>query len=237
MLIMVKKMEQITENIIAYIHTDYNEKFGIPRQSGLAPSVQGRIVFQPEFRDPEAVRGLEGFSHIWLIWGFSQSKSMDWSPTIRPPRLGGTKSVGVFASRSPFRPNPLALSVARIVSIAEDTKEGPVIIISGTDLMDGTPIYDIKPYVPYSDSIPDALDGFATPDMKHLDVVISEEIRKRIPEEKLEALIGILSLDPRPAYQHDPGRTYGFVFAGMEIRFHVENETTVVVSEVMPAKA
>lgn len=226
----------LTIRPVAYIHTDFPTKFGIPRQADLVPELRGKIVFTEEFRKPGILKGLQGFSHIWLIWGFSQSKSTDWSPTIRPPRLGGTKSVGVFASRSPFRPNPLALSVARIVSIAEDAKEGPVIIISGTDLMDGTPIYDIKPYVPYSDSIPDALDGFATPDMKHLDVVISEEIRKRIPEEKLEALIGILSLDPRPAYQHDPGRTYGFVFAGMEIRFHVENETTVVVSEVMPAK-
>ena len=181
MLILVKKMNQVTENIIAYIHTDYNEKFGIPRQSGLAPSVQGRIVFQPEYRDPEAVRGLEGFSHIWLIWEFSENRGKAWSPTVRPPRLGGNRRMGVFATRSPFRPNPIGLSCVKLTEVLPDDPDGPVILVQGPDLMDGTPILDIKPYSPYADSIPDAASGFlADASDLQVRVVIPKEIRRTL---------------------------------------------------------
>ena len=183
MLILVKKMNQVTENIIAYIHTDYNEKFGIPRQSGLAPSVQGRIVFQPEYRDPEAVRGLEGFSHIWLIWEFSENRGKAWSPTVRPPRLGGNRRMGVFATRSPFRPNPIGLSCVELSEVRLDDPEGPVIVVQGPDLLDGTPILDIKPYIPYADSIPDASSGFlADASDLQVRVVIPEEVRTILGE-------------------------------------------------------
>ena len=220
---MVKKMEQITEIIIAYIHTDYNEKFGIPRQSGLAPSVQGRIVFQPEFRDPEAVRGLEGFSHIWLIWEFSENRGKAWSPTVRPPRLGGNRRMGVFATRSPFRPNPIGLSCVELVSV-----EGTELVIAGADLVDGTPIFDIKPYVPYADAHPEALAGFAPDPGATLRVDFPPEKLAQIPPAKREALRGVLANDPRPRYQRDPERVYTLSFAGFEVSFTVRDETLTV---------
>lgn len=231
MLIMVKKMEQITENIIAYIHTDYNEKFGIPRQSGLAPSVQGRIVFQPEFRDPEAVRGLEGFSHIWLIWEFSENRGKAWSPTVRPPRLGGNRRMGVFATRSPFRPNPIGLSCVALSEVRLDDPEGPVIVVQGPDLLDGTPILDIKPYIPYADSIPDASSGFlADASDLQVRVVIPEEVRTILGEDLTAKVEDVLKNDPRPTYQNDPDRVYGVLFGGYNITFHVEENVLHVLT-------
>ena len=231
MLIMVKKMEQITENIIAYIHTDYNEKFGIPRQSGLAPSVQGRIVFEPEFRDPEAVRGLEGFSHIWLIWEFSENRGKAWSPTVRPPRLGGNRRMGVFATRSPFRPNPIGLSCVALSEVRLDDPEGPVIVVQGPDLLDGTPILDIKPYIPYADSIPDASSGFlADASDLQVRVVIPEEVRTILGEDLTAKVEDVLKNDPRPTYQNDPDRVYGVLFGGYNITFHVEENVLHVLT-------
>ena len=231
MLIMVKKMEQITENIIAYIHTDYNEKFGIPRQSGLAPSVQGRIVFEPEFRDPEAVRGLEGFSHIWLIWEFSENRGKAWSPTVRPPRLGGNRRMGVFATRSPFRPNPIGLSCVELSEVRLDDPEGPVIVVQGPDLLDGTPILDIKPYIPYADSIPDASSGFlADASDLQVRVVIPEEVRTILGEDLTAKVEDVLKNDPRPTYQNDPDRVYGVLFGGYNITFHVEEDVLHVLT-------
>lgn len=224
-------MKQVTENIIAYIHTDYNEKFGIPRQSGLAPSVQGRIVFQPEYRDPEAVRGLEGFSHIWLIWEFSENRGKAWSPTVRPPRLGGNRRMGVFATRSPFRPNPIGLSCVKISGVLLDDPEGPVILVQGPDLMDGTPILDIKPYIPYADSVPDASCGFLS-DASDLQVrvVIPKEVRSILGEDLTAKVEDVLKNDPRPTYQNDPGRTYGVLFGGYNITFHVEEDVLHVLT-------
>lgn len=231
MLTLVKKMEQVTENIIAYIHTDYNEKFGIPRQSGLAPSVQGRIVFQPEYRDPEAVRGLEGFSHIWLIWEFSENRGKAWSPTVRPPRLGGNRRMGVFATRSPFRPNPIGLSCVKISEVLLDDPEGPVILVQGPDLMDGTPILDIKPYIPYADSVPDASCGFLS-DASDLQVrvVIPEDVLETLGEDLAEKVSDVLKNDPRPTYQNDPGRVYGVLFGGYNITFYVEEDVLHVLT-------
>ena len=231
MLILVKKMNQVTENIIAYIHTDYNEKFGIPRQSGLAPSVQGRIVFQPEFRDPEAVRGLEGFSHIWLIWEFSENRGKAWSPTVRPPRLGGNRRMGVFATRSPFRPNPIGLSCVALSEVRLDDPEGPVIVVQGPDLLDGTPILDIKPYIPYADSIPDASSGFlADASDLQVRVVIPEEVRTILGEDLTAKVEDVLKNDPRPTYQNDPDRVYGVLFGGYNITFHVEENVLHVLT-------
>ena len=231
MLILVKKMNQVTENIIAYIHTDYNEKFGIPRQSGLAPSVQGRIVFQPEYRDPEAVRGLEGFSHIWLIWEFSENRGKAWSPTVRPPRLGGNRRMGVFATRSPFRPNPIGLSCGKLTGVRPDDPDGPVILVQGPDLMDGTPILDIKPYIPYADSIPDAASGFlADASDLQVRVVIPEEVRTILGEDLTAKVEDVLKNDPRPTYQNDPDRVYGVLFGGYNITFHVEEDVLHVLT-------
>ena len=230
MLIMVKKMEQITENIIAYIHTDYNEKFGIPRQSGLAPSVQGRIVFEPEFRDPEAVRGLEGFSHIWLIWEFSENRGKAWSPTVRPPRLGGNRRMGVFATRSPFRPNPIGLSCVELSEVRLDDPEGPVIVVQGPDLLDGTPILDIKPYIPYADSIPDASSGFlADASDLQVRVVIPDNIREILGERLTNEVSDVLKNDPRPTYQKDSDRVYGVLFGGYNITFTVQEDVLTVI--------
>lgn len=231
MLILVKKMNQVTENIIAYIHTDYNEKFGIPRQSGLAPSVQGRIVFQPEYRDPEAVRGLEGFSHIWLIWEFSENRGKAWSPTVRPPRLGGNRRMGVFATRSPFRPNPIGLSCVKLTEVLPDDPDGPVILVQGPDLMDGTPILDIKPYIPYADSIPDAASGFlADASDLQVRVVIPEEVRTILGEDLTAKVEDVLKNDPRPTYQNDPDRVYGVLFGGYNITFHVKEDVLHVLT-------
>lgn len=215
-----------TLKVIARIKSDFATKFGIPRQSGLAPSLRAKIVFEKEFQSPEALVGLENFSHIWLIWGFSEAKREEWSPTVRPPRLGGNRKVGVFATRSPFRPNSLALSAVKIEKI-----ENGEIFITGADLMDGTPVYDIKPYLPAVDSITSATDLFDKVAEKNpLKVEIPPEFTGKIPAEKIEALKEILSLDPRPAYQNDPSRIYGFQFAGCEIKFKVEEKTLTVVS-------
>ena len=228
--------EVISLRIIARMRSDFPEKFGIPRQSGLVPALRATVVFEPGYRNPEALRGLEGFSHIWLIWQFSQSAREGWSPTVRPPRLGGNVRMGVFATRSPIRPNPLGLSVVRLEAIRQTEDLGYVLEVSGADLMDGTPILDIKPYVPYSDSLPDAAGGFAAPKPgPALDVVIPQPLLERIPADKREALIGVLSQDPRPRYHSDPDRVYGFTFAHMEVRFTVRDDT-LTVQELEPAQ-
>jgi len=208
---------------IARIHTDFPTKFGIPRQSGIIASLQGRIVFEPEYRNAEAVRGLEEFSHIWLIWEFSEAVRDEWSPTVRPPRLGGNVRKGVFATRSPFRPNPIGLSSVKLERVEIDPKLGPVLHVSGADLMDGTPIYDIKPYIAYTDSHPDAVSGFASKPAEYLlKVDFPEELLQVIPETQRESLIEVLAHDPRPQYHDDPERMYGMLFGGLEIKFKVE---------------
>ena len=223
---------------IARIHTDFPEKFGIPRQSGLAPALQGRIVFEPAYRNADALRGLEDFSHIWLVWEFSAnvrrgaSSDVEWQPTVRPPRLGGNAHLGVFATRSPFRPNPLGLSCVEISAIRPDTPEGPVIYVRGADLMDGTPIYDIKPYIVYADSRPDASCGYVDNlSDRRLEVVYEPHVIDAVKDKEImRSLTEVLSLDPRPAYQNDPHREYGLSFAGMNVRFEVMGQTLTVVS-------
>lgn len=214
---------------IAVIRTDFAEKFGIPRQSGLVEELEAKIIFEPKYRDRSALKGLEGYSHIWLIWGFSEARRDSWSPTVRPPRLGGEKRVGVFATRSPFRPNSMGLSCVRIERIEWDTTEGSAIIVRGADMLDKTPIYDIKPFLPYADNHLDAKGGFAELFADYgLEVTIPEKWEKEIPKGKLSAIRGVLSQDPRPSYQNDPKRIYGMEFAGMNIRFRVDgNELTV----------
>lgn len=220
-------MEQM--KIIARIHTDFKTKFGIPRQSGVVEELRGEIVFEPEFRNADAVRGLDEWSHIWLIWQFSENLREDFSPTVRPPRLGGNTHVGVFATRSPFRPNAIGLSCVKLDSIELDGEKGPVLHVSGVDLMDGTPIFDIKPYLPYADCHPDATGGFTDKtEFETLDLVIPEEIEKKVPSDKLGALKGVLQNDPRPRYHNDADRVYGFEFAGFEIRFKVSGNTLTV---------
>ena len=229
-------METVPMKIIARIHNDFPSKFGIPRQSGLVEALKARVVFEPDFRSPEAVRGLEGFSHIWLIWQFSQAVREDWSPTVRPPRLGGNARMGVFATRSPFRPNPIALSAVRLAGIDFDAR-GPVLRIRGADLMDGTPILDIKPYIPYADAHPDARGGFASaPPEDLLEVEIPPQWLEKVPPHRREALRGVLAQDPRPRYQEDPQRVYGFGFAGLEVRFRVEDGRAIV-EEILPGSA
>ena len=214
---------------IARIHSDFSTKFGVPRQSGLVDSLEATVVFESEFRNPDALRGLEGFSHIWLVWVFDQAVRKDWSPTVRPPRLGGNTRMGVFATRSPFRPNPIALSCVKLAGIEETVDHGTVLRILGADLMDGTPILDIKPYIPYADSHPEALGGFASvPAGETLEVIIPPELLERVPENRQEALRGVLAQDPRPHYQEDPERVYGFGFAGMEVKFSVEGKRLTV---------
>ena len=209
--------------VIAHIHTDFPTKFGIPRQSGIIASLQGKIVFEPEYRIPEAVRGLEDFSHIWLLWEFSEAVRDNWSPTVRPPRLGGNVRKGVFATRSPFRPNPIGLSSVRLEKVDIEPNLGPVLYVSGADLMDGTPIYDIKPYIAYTDSHPDAVSGFAsTPAEYLLDVDFPEVLLQQVPEKQKESLIDVLAHDPRPQYQDDPKRVYGMEFGEMEVKFKVD---------------
>lgn len=217
--------------IIARIHTDFPEKFGIPRQSGVVAELKGKIVFEPAYRNPDCIRGLEEFSHIWLIWLFSKNLDDDnkskWSPTVRPPRLGGNERKGVFATRSPFRPNPLGLSAVKIEKIVKESDEGPVIYVTGADMVDGTPIFDIKPYIPYADSIPGAKGGFTdSTEYRTLSVVwdTSEDEIAEIPEDIRNSLQKILSNDPRPHYQNDSERLYGMSFAGYEIKFNVEGE-------------
>lgn len=216
-------MSQI--NPIAHIHTDFPEKFGIPRQSGLVEELEGWIVMETEFRNQEAFRGLEGFTHIWLIWQFSGSLCKAWSPTVRPPRLGGNRRMGVFATRSPFRPNSLGLSVVRLTKIDLAHPEyGPVLYVAGADLMDGTPIFDIKPYVPHADCKSDAEGGFSDKVRDYrLKTEIAQEHLQQLPEGKREALRKVLEEDPRPAYQRDPERVYGFPFSGFEIKFTVKD--------------
>ena len=223
------KSEELLIRPIAHIHCDFKEKFGIPRQSGLIDSARAKIVFLPEYRNPDALRGLDGYTHLWLLWQFSEAVRSEWSPTVRPPRLGGNKRMGVFASRSPFRPNPIGLSSVKIVSIDLNTSKGPIIEVAGADLLDGTPIYDIKPYLAYTDSHPDAASGFAlTSDAPKLDVEISEEILKKIPADLHQSVIDILAEDPRPGYQDDPSRIYTMQYATLEICFKVEGSTLTV---------
>ena len=214
---------------IARIQSDFPDKFGIPRQSGLVEELKARIIFEPEYRVPEAVRGLEEFSHLWLIWEFSRAVRQDWSPTVRPPRLGGNKRMGVFATRSPFRPNPVGLSCVKLERVEPNETLGPVLHVLGADLMDGTPIYDIKPYLPYADCRPEAVGGFAgeRPEGR-LRVDIPEPWLSMVPEEDRAALTGVLAQDPRPAYQRDPERVYGFSFGALEVKFQVVEDRLMV---------
>lgn len=227
--------EAIPMRVIAHIHNDFPTKFGIPRQSGLADTLLSQIIFTPPYRRPEALRGLSDFSHLWLLWQFSEAVRADWSPTVRPPRLGGNRRMGVFATRSPFRPNPIGLSAVRLLQVSEVTPAGPVLTVAGADLMDGTPILDIKPYLAYADAIPDAAGGFAeavprTP----LAVDFPPALLEKIPPEKQAGLLAVLAGDPRPAYQADPARVYGFRFGGWEIKFTVAG-TRLAVASVEPA--
>ncbi len=215
---------------IARIHTDFPTKFGIPRQSGIIASLQATIVFEPEYRNPDAVRGLEDFSHIWLLWQFSEVVRDNWSPTVRPPRLGGNVRKGVFATRSPFRPNPIGLSSVKLEKVEIDPKFGPILHVSGADLMDGTPIYDIKPYIAYTDSHPEAVSGFATTPAEFLlEVSFPESLLQKVPESQRKSLTDVLAHDPRPQYQDDPDRIYGMAFGGMEVKFKVEERLLTVV--------
>ena len=215
---------------IAYIKNDFSSKFGVPRQPGLVPEVVSTIVFEPEYRVPEALRGLEGYSHLWVIWQFHQAQRDGWSPTVRPPRLGGNTRVGVFATRSPFRPNPIGLSVVRLVAVERDERLGTVLRVSGADMVDGTPVLDIKPYLPYADCIPDATGGFTQEvGKRQVRVECPEPWLGMVPPDKRDALLGVLRQDPRPAYQHDPERVYGFGFAGLEVRFRVDGDVLTVV--------
>ncbi|MCI9026762.1 MAG: tRNA (N6-threonylcarbamoyladenosine(37)-N6)-methyltransferase TrmO [Lawsonibacter sp.] len=212
---------------IAHIRSDFSEKFGIPRQSGLVEELSATVVFEPEYRDISALQGLDGFSHLWLIWEFSKVRG--WSPTVRPPRLGGNRRMGVFATRSPFRPNPLGLSCVRLREIRRDRALGPVLIVAGADLLDGTPIYDVKPYLPYADCRPDAVGGFAArPKEADLTVECPPALLDRVPADKRAALLAVLAQDPRPQYQDDPERVYGMAFAGLEIKFQVAGDRLAV---------
>jgi tRNA (adenine37-N6)-methyltransferase len=215
-------------NIIAHIQNDYTSKFGVPRQSGLVNEEESLIIFEPEYRVAEAIRGLDNFNYIWLIWEFSEVKDKEWSPTVRPPRLGGNKRVGVFATRSPFRPNSIGLSSVKIKCIKKTEKYGYVIKVQGADLMNGTPIYDIKPYLPYADCHTDASNGFADTEFKKLSVIIPESIENIFPKEKLNALIATLEQDPRPQYIDDPSREFGLTFAEYNIKFTVTNNILTV---------
>lgn len=215
--------------VIARIQSAFPEKFGIPRQSGLVEDLAAQVVFEPEYRSPEAVRGLEEFSHVWLIWEFSETARDTWSPTVRPPRLGGNQRLGVFATRSPYRPNPIGLSCVQLERVEISASLGPVLHVRGADLMDGTPIYDIKPYLPYADCHPEAVGGFAAERPEGgLTVEIPELWLSRVPEADRAALIGVLAQDPRPAYQRDPERSYGLSFAGLEVRFRVDGNRLTV---------
>lgn len=220
----------IPMKIIARIHSDFPTKFGIPRQSGLVDALRATVVFEPEYRNPDALRGIEGFSHLWLIWQFSKAVREDWSPTVRPPRLGGNTRMGVFATRSPFRPNAIGLSCVELVEVKETEEYGTVLVVAGADLMDDTPIFDIKPYVPYADCRPDAAGGFTDDaDDFLLKVDIPMELLSQVPEHLSDALLGVLSHDPRPSYQNDPQRVYGMSFGGLNVRFRVEGDRLTVV--------
>ena len=209
---------------IAHIHNDYTAKFGIPRQSGIVEQVESTIVFCPDYRSENALRGLEGYSHLWLLWIFSEAIRDGWSPTVLPPRLGGKTRMGVFATRSPFRPNPIGLSSVKLLGVDLHTKDGPVIRVAGADLMDGTPILDIKPYLPYTDSHPDAVGGFADPVRDYqLEVEFPAELLAQVPQRLRDPVLGLLSQDPRPSYQNDPERLYGVAFGGYDFRFRVQD--------------
>lgn len=215
--------------IVARMHSDFKEKFGIPRQSGLVEALESTVVFEPEFRNPDALRGIEGFSRLWLIWQFSQAVRQGWSATVRPPRLGGNTRMGVFATRSPFRPNNLGLSCVTLLGVEQTEQYGTVLRVGGADLLDGTPIYDIKPYIPYCDSYPYALGGFAqSADSYLLQVDFPPELLRQVPQEKREAMLGVLSHDPRPSYQSDPERVYGMTFGGCNLHFTVADGVLTV---------
>ena len=219
--------QSLTLRPIARIHTEFSEKFGIPRQSGLVEELSARIVLEPAYRVREALRGIEGFSHLWLLWQFTESRG--WSPTVRPPRLGGNQRVGVFATRSPFRPNPIGLSCVKLDRVDWDAPDGPVLVVRGADLLDGTPLFDIKPYVPLADCRPEAVGGYSDLHREdRLTVDFPERLLAQVPKEKRAALLGVLSQDPRPSYQHDPQRVYGMAFAGLEVKFTVAGETLQV---------
>lgn len=225
---------QTTIQAIARMHSDFSSKFGIPRQSGLVQELHSTIVFEPEFRNPDALRGIEEFSHLWLIWQFSEAVRQGWSATVRPPRLGGNTRMGVFATRSPFRPNNLGLSSVTLLGVEQTKNYGTVLHVGGADLMDGTPIFDIKPYIPYGDCHPDAVGGFTDRAGEFLlNVEFPQQLLELLPESKREAAIGVLSHDPRPSYQRNPERVYGLPFAGMDIRFTV-SEDVLTVREVVP---
>ncbi len=228
-------MQNVNIQIIARMHSDFATKFGIPRQSGLVEQLKSTIVFEPEFRNPDALRGIEDFSHLWIIWQFSEAVRTEWSPTVRPPRLGGNTRMGVFATRSPFRPNNLGLSSVKLLGVEHTEKYGTVLHVGGADLMDGTPIFDIKPYIPYGDCHPEASGGFTdTAGEFLLQVEFPEELLQKLPEEKRDAAIGVLSHDPRPSYQRKPDRIYGLTFAGFDIRFKV-HDSILTVEEVTKA--
>ena len=224
-------MNEHTIRPIAHMESDFPEKFGIPRQAGIVGELRSRVVFEGEYRNDEALRGIEGFSHLWLIWQFSEAVREGFSPTVRPPRLGGNVRMGVFATRSPFRPNALGLSCVKLLGLERDAEKGTVLIVGGADLMDGTPIYDIKPYLPYADCRPEASGGFAPDPGRALEVVFEAAALEKVPQEKRAALRGVLAQDPRPRYQDDPARDYAMSFAGLNIRFRVE-ETVLTVTEV-----
>ena len=217
-------MKSIAMQEIGHICSDFPTKFGIPRQSGLVEELEAAIVFEPEFRNPDALRGLEGFSHLWLIWEFSQARRQEWSPTVRPPRLGGNKRMGVFATRSPFRPNPIGLSCVKLKRVELSGPEGPRIWVTGADLLDGTPILDIKPYLPFTDSHSDAIGGFSDPVRDYaLEVVFPDQWLNQVPQRLREPVLGLLAQDPRPSYQNDPERVYGVAFGGYDFRFRVRD--------------
>ena len=221
---------KFTVEPIAHIKSDFSSKFGRPRQSGLVDELEAKIIFEPQYRIPEAFRGLEGYSHVWILWQFSECAGKEWSPTVRPPRLGGNKRMGVFASRSPFRPNSIGLSCVKLISVDETEENGTVLTVSGADLLDGTPIIDIKPYLPYVDAHPEASGGFALQDKEgSLEINFPNELLAAIPEDKQEALTAVLRQDPRPQYHNDPERIYGLEFAGFDVRFKIRDNLLTVV--------
>ena len=223
-------MNEVTIRPIAHIESDFPEKFGIPRQAGIVGELRARVVFDGEYRSDEALRGIEGFSHLWLIWQFSENVRDDFSPTVRPPRLGGNTRLGVFATRSPFRPNALGLSCVRLLGLEKTEDKGTVLLVAGADLMDGTPIFDVKPYLPYADCHPDAAGGFAPDPGERLEVVFPAAALEKVPPDKREALRGVLENDPRPRYHSDPGRLYAMSFASLTVRFRVAGGTLTVES-------
>ena len=215
--------------VIGHIRTDFPSKFGIPRQSGLIDSLKGKIILEPEYRNPQVYKGIEEFSHIWLLWEFSEAKKEHWSATVKPPRLGGKKRMGVFATRAPFRPNNIGLSCVKLDRVEQDEKDGPVLWVAGVDMLDGTPIYDIKPYIPLADCHPEASEGYTRETKIHeLKVEFPEELLNQYPEEKRQAVLGILAQDPRPTYFQDPERVYGVPFAGFDVKFRVDGDLLIV---------